>query len=197
MTAIESEREDIKTCHDVTREMIKQIFDEVIRQKDCTPETQRRIRIKVIHIERDVVRREITALFEHCQRFYSRLDGGQPADPEGFRHCYQTLDPFTTYRLREEKCREWSVKVLIATVDFMKAFDTERHKSLWNGLAQFGFGPQYTSLSRSLYADQQATVLTDKESDVFEIKRRAKQGGPLSFLLYYPLCCLTWYFKRL
>ena len=30
----------------------------------------------------------------------------------------------------------------------------------------------------------QATVLTDKDSDVFVIKRRTKQGGPLSSLLF-------------
>ena len=49
--------------------------------------------------------------------------------------------------------------------------------------AQFGIEPQFISLLRRLYADQQATVLTDKESDVFEIKRVTKQRDPLSSLL--------------
>ena len=60
----------------------------------------------------------------------------------------------------------------------MKAFDTIRHNSLWNALAQFGIEPQYISLLKRPYTDQQATVLTDKESDVFEIKRGMKQGDP-------------------
>ena len=72
----------------------------------------------------------------------------------------------------------------VAAVDFMKAFDTISHKSLWNALEQFGIESQYVSLLRRLYADQQATVLTDKESDVFEIKRKTKQGDPLSSLLF-------------
>ena len=72
-------------------------------------------------------------------------------------------------------CQMW-----IATVDFMKAFDTIRHKSLWNALCAI---QNRISLVRRLYADQQATVLTDKESDLFEIKRETKQGDPLSSLL--------------
>ena len=72
----------------------------------------------------------------------------------------------------------------IATVDFAKAFDTIKHKALWTALAQFGIKPQYISLLKKLYADQKATVLTDKESDVFEMKRGTKQGDPLSSLLF-------------
>ena len=59
----------------------------------------------------------------------------------------------------------------VATVDFAKAFDTIRHRSLWHALTQFGIEPQYISVLRRLYADQQGTVVTDRESDVFEKKR--------------------------
>ena len=31
--------EDIKTCDATTKEMIRQIFNEVLKQDDCTPET--------------------------------------------------------------------------------------------------------------------------------------------------------------
>ena len=30
--------EDIKVCHEETKEMVRQIFNEVIKQKKCTPE---------------------------------------------------------------------------------------------------------------------------------------------------------------
>ena len=38
----------IKACDEETKEMMKQIFNEVLKQRDCTPEARRRIRIKVI-----------------------------------------------------------------------------------------------------------------------------------------------------
>ena len=39
-------------------------------------------------------------------------------------------------------------------------------------------------LLQRLYSQQEGTVLTDKESDVFPIKRGTKQGDPLSSLLF-------------
>ena len=41
--------EDIKTCDETTKQMIRQIFNEVLKQEDCTPESWRRTRIKVIY----------------------------------------------------------------------------------------------------------------------------------------------------
>ena len=36
--------EDIKTCDETTKEMIRQMFHEVLKQENCTPETWSRIR---------------------------------------------------------------------------------------------------------------------------------------------------------
>ena len=90
---------------------------------------------------------------------------------EGFDAHIKTLDHLATCSLIEQRCREWGVKMWITTVDFAKAFDTIRHRSLWNALAQFAIEPQYISLQRRLCADQQATVLTYKQSDMFDKKR--------------------------
>ena len=40
---------DIKTCDATTKETIRQIFNEVLKQEDCTPETWRIIHVKAIH----------------------------------------------------------------------------------------------------------------------------------------------------
>ena len=69
--------EDIKTCDDATKEMIKQISNEVLKQESCTPETWRRIRTKVIHkkgIEEDVGNyRPICTLPALCKLFSNDL----------------------------------------------------------------------------------------------------------------------------
>ena len=54
-------------------------------------------------------------------RLDPRLDPLQPEDQGGFRESYQTLDHFVTYSLIEQNCQEWSVKIWLATNDFMKA----------------------------------------------------------------------------
>ena len=58
-----------------------------------------------------------------------------------------------------------------ATVDFTKAFDSITHKSIWNALESCGIEHDYISLQKKLYRDQKASVLTDEESHMFEIKK--------------------------
>ena len=44
--------EDInKACDEETKEMMRQIFNEVLKQRDCIPEAWRRMRIKVVYVE--------------------------------------------------------------------------------------------------------------------------------------------------
>ena len=76
-------------------------------------------------------------------RLYSRLDQAQSEDQGGFRRSYQTLDHLATYRLLEQKCQEWCIKIWVATVDFIKAFDSMCHQSLWASLEKCGIESHY------------------------------------------------------
>ena len=62
----------------------------------------------------------------------------------------------------------------------MKAFDSISHRSLWDALGHCKIEPQYVGLLKRLYERRKISVLTDKESDVFETENRTKQGDPLS-----------------
>ena len=88
------------------------------------------------------------------------------------------------YRVLEQRCREWSVPLYISTIDFTKAFDRIKNSTLWSSLQFYGVKPAYVKLLQRLYSQQEGTVLTDKESDTFPIKRETKQGDPLSSLLF-------------
>ena len=65
-----------------------------------------------------------------------------------------------------------------------KAFDSITHKSIWNALKSCGTEHDYISFLKKLYRDQKASVLTDEESNMFEIKKGTKQCDPLSSLLF-------------
>ena len=71
-----------------------------------------------------------------------------------------------------------------ATIDFMKAFHSITHKSKWDALNFSGIAHEYIHFLRKLCKDQKATLLTDEESDMFEIKKGTKQGDTLSSLLF-------------
>ena len=87
--------EHIKDCDDMTKEMMRQIYNEV--KKSCTPETWRRVRIKVIHkkgSEEDARNCRpfctLPALYKLFStilhnRLCSRLDALQPEDQGVFR----------------------------------------------------------------------------------------------------------------
>ena len=114
----------------------------------------------------------------------SSFDQIQAEDQAGFRSSYQTTDHLATYRMIDQKCHEWGIKMWTATINFMKAFDSITHKSIWNALKSCGIEHEYISLLKRLYKNQKATVLTGEESDMFEIKKGTKQGHPLSSLLF-------------
>ena len=71
-----------------------------------------------------------------------------------------------------------------ATVDFMKAFDSITHKSIWDALKACNIEHDCISLLKKIYRDQKASVQTDEESNIFDIRKGTKQGDPLSSLLF-------------
>ena len=137
--------EDIKAC-DETREMVRQIFNEISKRKEFTLAEWKRVKIKVIHKKGDV--EDVSNYRPICslpamyklfstivyRRLYPMRDQKQAEDQAGFRKTSQTTDHLATYRLVEQKCHEWGIQMWTATVDFTKAFDSISHKSKWEAL---------------------------------------------------------------
>ena len=188
--------EDIKDCNDETREMMRQIFNEIITRNNFTPDKWKKVKIKVIYKKGDV--EEVSNYRPICSlpamynlfstilfgRLYPRLDQNQAEDQAGFRKIYQTTDHLATYRMMEQKCQEWRIKMWTATVDFTKAFDSISHNSIWEALKSCNVEHEYISLLRKIYKDQKASVQTDEESESFDIQKGSKQGDPMSSLLF-------------
>ena len=125
--------EDIKTCDNETKEVIKLIFNEVLKQESCTPEVWRRKRIKSFPRKRERRRRPEQSpnlYFASAVQTVFRLFCTTDFVPGS----YHAIDHLATYRMIEQKCHEWGLQMWIATIDFMKAFD---HPSqLYRGLPQ-------------------------------------------------------------
>ena len=96
--------EDIKACDDETREMVRQIFNEIIKQNEITPEAWKKVKIKVIHKKGDVENVSnyrpicsLPALYRLFStmlygRLYPVLDQKHAEDQAGFRKSHQTTE---------------------------------------------------------------------------------------------------------
>ena len=85
--------EDIKACDDETREMVRQIFNEITKRNEFTPEDWKKVTIKVIHKKGDVENVSnyrptcsLPALYKLFstslyRRLYPRLDQKQAGRP--------------------------------------------------------------------------------------------------------------------
>ena len=99
--------------------MVRQLFNEIIKRNNFTPDEWKKVKIKVIHKKGDVENvsnyRPICSLPAMYKLFstilYGRLhpmlDQKQAEDQSGFRKTNQTTDHLATYRLIEQKCHEW------------------------------------------------------------------------------------------
>ena len=46
--------EDVKACDDETRDMVRQLFNEIMKRNNFTPDEWKKVKIKVIHKKGDV-----------------------------------------------------------------------------------------------------------------------------------------------
>ena len=180
--------EDIKASDDETTDMVRQLFNEIIKRNNITPEEWKKVKIKVIYKKGDFENVSnyrpicsLPALYKLFSailygRLYPMLDQKQAEDQAGFRKTYQTTDHLATYRMMEQKYQEWRIKMWTATVDFTKAFDSISHNSIWEALKSCNVDHEYVSLLRKIYKDQRASVQTDEESKIFDIQKGSKQG---------------------
>ena len=158
---------DIKACDDETKEMANQTFNEIIKQNEFTPEAWKKVKIKLIHKKGDVENvgnyRPICSLPALYKLFSTIL----------YRR-YRTKSRNATSG--QSKCgqrRSTSRRHL-----------TPLHKSIWKALKSCGIKHDYIGLLKKIYRDQKASVHTDEESNMFEIKKGTKLGDPLSSLLF-------------
>ena len=79
-----------------------------------------------------------------------------------------------TSRLVAQESREWRTDMWVAVIDVQKAFDSTQHGAMWRPFRNHSISEQYICLLKKSHADQRATVLTDVDSDEFEIARGTK-----------------------
>ena len=133
--------EDIKEWDDETQDMVKAIFSEIIRQENIASEA----RAKVV-TKSDSQKRRCGVSTLLYNRLCSKLDPHQPPDQRGFRCNCQAVDHLATYRLLEQKSKEWCV---IARAKEQRMGGTIHHEATWKSLSKFNVSKAYVCLLKN------------------------------------------------
>ena len=82
----------------------------------------------------------------------------------GFRKSRGTRDQIANIRWIIEKPRDFQKIICFCFIDYAKEFDCVDHNKLWKILKEMRIPDHLTCLLRNLYADQEATVRTGRET---------------------------------
>ena len=118
-------------------------------------------------------------------RMKNKMDEEIAEEQTGFRRGRGTRDQIFNLKQIIEKYREFNKKLLVAFIDYKKAFDSVHHPLLWNEMFNMGFPIHLINLIKKLYEKQEACVRTGYGmSGWFPLLNGVRQGCGLSPLLF-------------
>ena len=178
------------------REILAQVFTDILNPESSIPSYWKQTRLKVLFKQGDPqmpnnyrpisILPILYKLFSRivCSRIHGVLMSAQSCDQAGFRPGYCCDDHLFAVSLLAEKMNEFSRPLWVVAVDFVKAFDTIKHSSLWQSLLEQDVPLVYINCLQRLYAEQQGYVQCDAKSRLLKIKKGTKQGDPISPILF-------------
>ena len=89
--------------------MVRQIFNEIVKHYEFTPEACRKVRIKVRPKKWRWRCRKLLPTMLYG-RLFPRLDQIHAADKAMFRSSYPTTEHLATYKMIDQRCHEWREK---------------------------------------------------------------------------------------
>ncbi len=104
---------------------------------------------------------------------------------KGFRKNHRTVDNIFIMQSLISNAKKSKKKLYCCFVDFKKAFDSVPRQRLWEILSSIGVQGDILACLRSIYAQDEACVLTQAGlTDTFRCTAGVKQGCPANPLLF-------------
>ena len=185
--------EDVKTSDESTQEMIRQIFNEVLKQEeDCTPETWSRIRLKVINVEEvgtHTADLHSNQHFTNCSQQPKRTDftADSAKRNQNIREDLDVLTKRWTILQHtdcwKQKCWEWSIECGSRQCTSWRRL-TRHVTSLYGERLTNAVSNHVTSASwRGYTRHRKGHPQRTEKSDVFELKEWTKGRFFVQFTL--------------
>lgn len=128
-------------------------------------------------------------------RLENKLDFYQPVEQAGFRAGFGTNDHLQSIKTIIEKSVEYNRPLVLAFVDFQKAFDTVERDAVVNSLQKCRIDYRYTSLIHNIYKNATMKVKLHENTSAIPIGRGVRQGDTMSPKLF--ITVLEYAFKEL
>ena len=118
-------------------------------------------------------------------RIGGKVEASLGDDQFGFRKGLGTRDAIAALSILSERAMEFNQEVLVAFIDYEKAFDRVEWSKLMEIMKDIGIGWKERRLIQNLYENQKVVIQTQVgDSNPCRISRGVRQGCPLSSLLF-------------
>lgn len=128
-------------------------------------------------------------------RLENKLDFYQPVEQGGFRSGFGTNDHLQSIKAVIEKSIEYNRPLVLAFVDFHKAFDTVELDAVLGALQECRVDYRYTRLIYNIYKNATMMVKLHENTNPIRIGRGVRQGDTMSPKLFTAV--LEYAFKML
>jgi hypothetical protein len=117
-------------------------------------------------------------------RLTNKLDSYHPVEQAGFRQGYSTNDHLQTIKMVIQKHNEYKMPLVLAFIDYEKAFDSVEIWAVMRGLTKCSVDYRYIQLLNNIYKKATSSTQLHEQSGKFDIKRGVRQGDTMSPKLF-------------
>ena len=117
-------------------------------------------------------------------RIDTKIDENQSNTQAGFRRNLSTMTHIQTVRELIQKSKEYNRPLIMAFIDFEKAFDSLEHWAIFNALKRCKIDSRYIDIIQNLYSDCNFDINIKGDKTSIKQFRGIRQGDTLSPKLF-------------
>ena len=173
--------EILKACGDETYKVLADLFTPCLKERNIST-SWKNPKITILHKEgyqKDLKNYRLISLLWTIYKLLTKiitkqletaLDHTQATEQAGFRSGYRTMDKMQVVQVIE-RCAEYGILLCFTSINFEKAFDSIKLKTIFVALRREGVEEPYINLLEEIYTDTTATFHINNNTVKIDIKK--------------------------